>query len=167
MSGYSLCEKLHAAGAKLWVADINEKVLGQAEHELGAIVVPTESIHAQDVDIFAPCALGGAINSCSILELKAKIIGGAANNQLATPEMGQALQKQGILYCPDYVLNGGGIINVAAELSGSYNADWVDDKLNGLCKTLNEVFTIANQEKLPTNIIADRMARERIKAAAV
>ncbi len=165
--GYSLCEKLRRAGAKLWVADINEQAVLKAEQELGAVIVSTNEIYAQDVDIFAPCALGGAINSNSIDQLKAKIIGGAANNQLATADMGAALRERGILFCPDYVLNGGGIINVAAELSGRYNPSWVDEKLNGLCQTLNDIFKTAEQENLPTSIVADRMARQRIQTAAL
>ena len=164
--GYSLCQKLSVAGAKLFVADINEKAVKMAEQELGAVIVDPEKIHAQDVDIFAPCALGGAVNSKTIDGIKAKIVGGAANNQLATSEMGMRLKEREILYCPDYVINGGGIINVAAELSGKYQPEWVDEKLNGLCNTLNEIFSLSALSKEPTNEIADRLAIERIQAAA-
>ena len=160
--GYSLCEKLTAGGAKLWVADINQDVVAKAVKELGAIAVDPDEIHAQQVDIFAPCALGGAINSISVQALKAKVVGGAANNQLEGALMGQKLKELGILYCPDYVINGGGIINVAAELSGSYDYQWVDEKLDGLATTLEEIFIVSNQEDLPTNRVADRMAIERI-----
>ena len=160
--GYSLCEKLTAGGAKLWVADINQDVVAKAVKELGAIAVDPDEIHAQQVDIFAPCALGGAINSISVQALKAKVVGGAANNQLESALMGQKLKELGILYCPDYVINGGGIINVAAELSGSYDYQWVDEKLDGLATTLEEIFIVSNQEDLPTNRVADRMAIERI-----
>ncbi len=160
--GYNLCERLHAAGAILTVTDINSEILHKAERVLGASVVTPDVIHAQDVDIFAPCALGGAINPESIKGIKAKIIGGAANNQLATADMGQALMDRGILYCPDYVLNGGGIINVAAELSGSYDPKWVDGKLEGLKQTLHEIFDLSETESLPTSEVADRIARERI-----
>jgi len=164
--GYNLCQKLSAAGARLWVADINKNVVKKAVQELGATSVETEEIHRQDVDIFAPCALGGAVNKNTIDEIKAKIVGGGANNQLATPEMGVALRERGILFCPDYVVNGGGIINVAAELSGQYDPEWVDNKLNGLCGTLAEIFDIAKQENSPTDVIADRLAQQRIDAAA-
>lgn len=165
--GYHLCRLLHEAGAKLWVTDIRQDVVKQAETELGANVVALEDIQAQDVDIFAPCALGGAINAQTIGDIKAKIVGGAANNQLLTPDMGAALRERGILYCPDYVINAGGIINIAAELSGNYDAAWVDDKLEGLRATLTDVFRRADTDKLPTNIVADRMAQERIKFAQV
>ncbi len=163
--GYSLCEKLSAAGAQLWVADINDNVIERAVRELGAIKVSTDAIHAQDVDIFAPCALGGAINPETIQHIKAKIIGGAANNQLASPEMGHMLKEMGILYCPDYVINGGGIINVAAELSGTYDFDWVDDKLNGLAKTLGDIFDQAFDQGMSTHEVADQMALMRIFAS--
>ncbi|MGJ8564839.1 MAG: Leu/Phe/Val dehydrogenase [Alphaproteobacteria bacterium] len=164
--GYSLCERLHKAGAKLIVADINKAVIQKAVDELGAISVEPDQIHNVEADIFAPCALGGAINKSTLGGLKAKIIGGAANNQLATPDMGQALMDRGIVYCPDYVLNGGGIINVAAELSGSYDPKWVDMKLEGLKVTLREIFLVSKKDSLSTNVVADNMARARIYGGA-
>ncbi len=164
--GYSLCQKLSAAGAKLFVADINEEIVALAEQELGAHIVDPGMIHAQDVDVFAPCALGGAINPKTIEQIQAKIVGGAANNQLSHPDMGNVLKGKDILYCPDYVINGGGIINVAAELSGTYKSDWVDNKLDGLAQTLNEIFSLSALENKPTNEIADRLALKRIHAAA-
>lgn len=164
--GYSLCQKLYSAGAKLYVADINKAAVAKAEQELNAVVVDPNKIHAQEVDIFAPCALGGSVNAKTINEIKARVVGGAANNQLADSTMGGELKARDILYCPDYVINGGGIINVAAELSGEYQPEWVDEKLNGLCKTLNEIFSLSVIEQRPTNTIADRLAVERIQAAA-
>lgn len=163
--GYNLCERLHAVGAKLIVADINEAVISKAEAEIDATRVAPGLIHAADADIYAPCALGGAINSTTIDEIKAKIIGGAANNQLATPDMGVGLKERNILYCPDYVLNGGGIINVAAELSGTYDPSWVDGKLDKLAETLREIFTQSKKNDRPTNEIADEMARVRINGS--
>lgn len=160
--GYNLCERLHAAGAILTVTDINQTVLDKAASIMGARVVAPDVIHTEDVDIFAPCALGGAINAATIDAIKAKIVGGAANNQLASAEMGRALMERGILYCPDYVLNGGGIINVAAELSGTYDPNWVDGKLDGLKQTLKQIFALSKTENLPTSVIADRIARQRI-----
>lgn len=162
--GYSLCERLHEAGASLIVADINKAVIDKAIAQFGAVSVDPVKISEADVDIFAPCALGGAINAESLEGLKVKIVGGAANNQLATPDMGKALMDRGILYCPDYVLNGGGIINVAAELSGSYDAAWVEAKLDGLKVTLRDIFQTSKAENTPTNIVADNMARARIYA---
>ena len=160
--GYHLCRLLHGAGAKLYVADINQAVISKAEEELEAVVVDPGKIHAEDVDIFAPCALGGAVNPGTIDDIKAKIVGGAANNQLATKDMGQALLDRGILYCPDYVINGGGIINVAAELSGKYDPEWVDQKVEGLKGTLDAIFKQSKLKNLSTNLIADHMAEDRI-----
>jgi len=160
--GYNLCQHLHEAGAKLYVADINAEVLRRAEAELGAKIVSTDSIHAQDVDIYAPCALGGAINAQTLPQIKASIIGGAANNQLATEDMGQALRERGMLYCPDYVINGGGIINVASEVSGHYDRQWVAGKLIELEGTLAEIFARADAAGQATSEIADMMARERL-----
>lgn len=160
--GYDLARRLKKSGARLIVADINEAVTQRAADELGAAVVSVDVIHAQEADIFAPCALGGAINAQTIDEIQAYIIGGAANNQLKTPEMGPELLKRDILYCPDYVLNAGGIINVAAEVSGTYDYAWVDSKLEGLRGTLKEVFERSESAARPTNEIADEMSRERL-----
>lgn len=157
--GYDLARRLKRGGAQLIVADINEELTEKAARELRATVVPVSEIHAQEADIFAPCALGGAINAKTIGDISAYIVGGAANNQLATPEMGDALMEADILYCPDYVLNAGGIINVAAEVSGRYDYDWVDGKLEGLKATLGQVFDASDKTGRPTNVIADEMAR--------
>jgi len=160
--GYDLARRLKKSGARLIVADINEAATQRAADELGAEIVSVDVIHAQEADIFAPCALGGAINAQTIDEIQAYIVGGAANNQLKTPEMGAELLKRDILYCPDYVLNAGGIINVAAEVSGTYDYNWVDGKLEGLRRTLQEVFDRSESSARPTNEIADEMARERL-----
>jgi len=161
--GYDLARRLKKSGAQLIVADINETVTQRAAAELKATVVSVDEIHRQEADIFAPCALGGAINTNTIDNIQAYIVGGAANNQLKTPDMGAELLKRDILYCPDYVLNAGGIINVAAEVSGRYDYKWVDRKLEGLRATLQEVFSRSQATGRPTNDIADEMARERLR----
>ena len=160
--GYDLARRLKKSGAQLIVADINEMATQRAQEELKATVVSVDEIHAQEADIFAPCALGGAINMDTINDIQAYIVGGAANNQLKTPDMGNALMERDILYCPDYVLNAGGIINVAAEVSGSYNYEWVDRKIEGLRATLQEVFDRSDALKRSMNDVADEMARERL-----
>jgi leucine dehydrogenase len=160
--GYDLARRLKKHGAQLIVADINQAATQKAADELKAKVVSVDEIHAQEADIFAPCALGGAINAQTIDEIQAYIVGGAANNQLKTPEMGAELMARDILYCPDYVLNAGGIINVAAEVSGTYDYNWVDGKLENLRGTLSKVFEAADTAKRPTNEIADEMARQRL-----
>jgi len=160
--GYDLARRLKKHGAQLIVADINEDATERAADELKATVVSVDDIHAQAADIFAPCALGGAISAQSIDDIQAYIIGGAANNQLKTSDMGAELLKRDVLYCPDYVLNAGGIINVASEVSGTYDYGWVNGKLEGLRRTLQEVFNRSDSTGLPTNIVADEMARERL-----
>lgn len=160
--GYGLCERLHAAGAHLIVTDINTAVLEKARAEFGAIVVAPEVIHAVAADVFAPCALGGAISETTLPDIKASIIAGAANNQLASSEMGEACRQRGILYAPDYVVNAGGIINVAAEVSGTYDPEWVKKKLDELEITVKNIFVTASDKDLPTNIVADALAREKL-----
>lgn len=160
--GYNLATRLHKSGARLIVADINSEVTAKAASEFKAQVVGIDEIHAQDVDIYAPCALGGAINKKTVEGISAFIVGGAANNQLKTLDMGEALRARDILYCPDYVLNAGGIINVAAEVSGRYDYDWVDGKLENIKASLQEVFDRSDKTSKPTNEIADIMARERL-----
>jgi leucine dehydrogenase len=163
--GYGLCEHLHKAGAHLIVTDINGKVLERAKAELGAEIVEPGAIHAVEVDIYAPCALGGAISAKTLPDIKASIIAGAANNQLATPDMGDACQARGILYVPDYVINAGGIINVAAEVSGTYDPDWVKSKLDELEITLKSIFAEAERRGVSTDAIANEMARARLNDA--
>lgn len=161
--GYNLCKLLNNAGAHLTVADINSERVQQAKNELNAVGAHTNEIHSIDVDIFAPCALGGAVNAKTLPAIRAKIIGGAANNQLASADLGETLRLRGILYCPDYVINAGGIINIAAELSGTYDPKWVDGKLSGLQNTLKTVFERSDRAAVATSKIADEMAKERIK----
>lgn len=160
--GYALAVHLANAGAVLSVADINLDALAKAKTELGATIVPVGEIHTVEADIFAPCALGGAIRHETLSRLSAKIVAGAANNQLLTPDMAQALKQRGVLYAPDYVINAGGIINVAAEVSGHYDPQWVTGKLDQLEETLATVFDRAASEDRTTQDVADEMARERM-----
>ena len=169
VGGY-LAEKLHAAGARLTIADVNEPALEAVAAKTGAAIVPTDAIFDVEADVFAPCALGGAISAATLPRLKAKIIAGAANNQLADATIGQAVFERGLLYAPDYVINGGGIINVAAEIRGleagaAFDGAWVAAKLDRLALTLAEVIDQSIAEKRPANVVADEIARARIGAA--
>jgi leucine dehydrogenase len=116
--GYHLCKELHAAGAKLTVADVDKLKSERAQREFGAAVVAIADIPQVDCDVFAPCALGAGLNDDTIPHLRAKIVAGAANNQLAEPRHGDDLHARGILYAPDYAINAGGLINVAQEVKG-------------------------------------------------
>jgi leucine dehydrogenase len=158
--GYGLCEYLHEAGAKLIVTDINQAILEKAAIELDATIVGLDEIVDQDVDVYAPCALGASINDDTIKRLKATIIAGCANNQLAEPRHDQALVDNGILYAPDYVINAGGIINVSFE--EDYSKEKSIKKVEEIYHTLLDVFTKAEAQNKPTGYIADAMAREII-----
>lgn len=158
--GYGLCEYLHKAGATLFVTDINQVALDKAATELGATVVGLDEIYDQDVDVYAPCALGASINDSTIKRLKAKVIAGCANNQLAEPRHDQILLDNGILYAPDYVINAGGIINISFE--ENYCAEKATKKVEEIYDTLLDVFTKADEQGKPTGVIADEMAREII-----
>lgn len=160
--GGRVCELLAEAGAKLTVTDVNPETLAGIAGSTGAQVVMTDEIYDVDADIFSPNALGAVVNPNTIGRIRAKVIAGGANNQLSTPDMGEKLSERGILYAPDYVINGGGIINVAAEISGAYDPAWVEGKVQRLVKTLGEVLDQAKTEKRATNRVADEIALRRI-----
>lgn len=169
--GYRLAEFLHKEGAELFVTDIVQANVDRAVKNLNATEVPGNSIFGLDVDVFAPCALGAAINDQSIEELKVSIIAGAANNQLATPLHGQILHDRGILYAPDYVVNAGGIIDVYYQremLNDNYSqenyASDLSSKLEGIGATLREIFVRSDEQNEPTHMIGDRVARERFSS---
>jgi len=158
--GYDLARRLHRVGAHLIVSDINKCLTKKAEQELDATVVSINEIHAQEADIFSPCALGGSINPDTLPDIEAYIIAGAANNQLSDSSIGIKLLKKNILHCPDYIINAGGIINVASEISGHYDRSWVSDKIDNIRRNLKEVFKQSELSKTPTNEVADNMARK-------
>ncbi len=160
--GAYVCGHLAEAGARLTVTDVNAEALERVAKATGASVVAPGEIYDVDADIFSPCALGAIVNPETLPRLKAKAIAGAANNQLSTPDMGEKVKARGILYAPDYVINGGGIINVAAEIAGAYDPAWVDGKLSRLMETLGEVLDQARREDRATNRVADEIARTRI-----
>jgi leucine dehydrogenase len=115
---------------------------------------------AAEVDVLAPCALGAVLNSQSIPRLRARVVAGAANNQLAQAEDGQALSAAGILYAPDYVINAGGIISVSREYHGGGTEAQVIADIQAIPARLTEIFERARRENRPTNAVADQMARE-------
>jgi leucine dehydrogenase len=170
VGGY-LARKLHAVGAKLVMTDVNTEALRRVAAETDAEIVAPSAIFDADVDVFAPCAMGGAISLDTLPRIRAKIIAGGANNQLADADAGRELFNRGILYAPDYVINGGGIINVAGEIRAlergeAFDPAWVDQKLDRLALTLEEVLEQALRERRPTNEVANEIARSRIVGAA-
>ncbi|MBE9004256.1 tryptophan dehydrogenase ScyB [Fortiea sp. LEGE XX443] len=165
--GKNLCQHLHEHGIQLFVTDINPEKTAEIKHLFGATVVEPEEIYALDVDIFSPCAMGGIINSTTIPLIQAKIIAGAANNQLENERLhGQRLVEKDILYCPDYVINAGGIINVYNEMIG-YEEEKAFKQVNNIYDTLLKIFSIAHQQEITTNDASKRLAEERILKARI
>ncbi|MCB1899560.1 Glu/Leu/Phe/Val dehydrogenase dimerization domain-containing protein [Cognatazoarcus halotolerans] len=160
--GFDLARQLKAAGASLWVSDIHQEQLDRAQQELGATVVGSEAIFGLDVDVFAPCAMGAILNDKTIPQIKAQVIAGAANNQLAEPRHGTALMDRGILYAPDYVINAGGIIDVYHERTG-FKHEEVTRHVEQIYDNLMEIFERARVEGRPTGEVADVIAEERFK----
>ncbi len=161
--GLGLARHLKAAGAELWVADIFDANVQQAMDELDANVVRPQDIYGLDVDVFAPCAMGGILNEQTLEVLRAPVIAGAANNQLVTPEIGVELQRRNQLWAPDHAINAGGIIDVYYQRIGG-SAAQADAHVQGIGDTLREIFTRSAASGEPTSIIADRLALERLQA---
>jgi leucine dehydrogenase len=163
--GLYLCRQLHEAGAELLVSDVNPDHLELIKAELPVIeVAPSELLYA-DVDVLAPCALGNVLTSTTIPRIRAKVIAGAANNQLATAADGARLAERGILYAPDYVINAGGIISVAGEYYGSSSEDEVRADVCRIRDRLQSIFDEAKSTGRPTNEVADELARKLVAAA--
>jgi leucine dehydrogenase len=159
--GYHLCGLLAAAGARLKVADVLPTALARVCDEFRAVPVPPVGVLEEEADVLAPCALGAVLNARTIARLRAPVIAGAANNQLAQAQDGEALRAAGVLYAPDYVINAGGIISVAREYYGGTEAQVIED-IHGIPARLTEIFDRARRESRPTSEVADRMARERL-----
>lgn len=162
--GYHLCSYLSAAGAKLIITDIYPNQVEQIVQEFGAEVVAPDQIYNTDCDIFAPCALGAILNSRTIPQLKCKIVAGSANNQLETEKDGFDLFNRGIVYAPDYAINSGGLINVAAELDG-YNHQNVLAKVTRVYNTIADVLQRSKAEDIPPHQAADALAEQRLNEA--
>ncbi|WP_137167705.1 Glu/Leu/Phe/Val dehydrogenase dimerization domain-containing protein [Salinimonas lutimaris] len=164
--GFRLAQHLKAAGAELFVTDIYPEGIERAVEELGATPVAPEEIYALDVDVIAPCALGASINDTTLPTIKARVIGGAANNQLAREEIGDILHKQGILYAPDYVLNAGGIIDIYHQRMESSSNEALRAHIEEIGDTLKEIYTRADAEQKATNRVANVIAEERFSNKA-
>jgi leucine dehydrogenase len=160
--GGGLARHLAKAGAILTLSDVDDRKAKQLGEELGAVVVGAAAIMTVEADIFSPCALGAILDKASIAALRVKAVAGGANNQLARPEHGQAVQERGILYAPDYVINAGGIINVATEYLGDGGTAEVDAKIAGIPQRLSEIWDESERTGQPSSDVADRMARSLI-----
>jgi leucine dehydrogenase len=161
--GMTLAKQLHAEGAKLIVADVNAESVRRAVDAFGAREASPDGVVTTECDVFSPNALGAILNDETLPQLHAKVIAGAANNQLARDVHGRMLVDRGILYAPDYVINGGGIICVAGQIYGWDNPE-IERRTRAIGDTLAALFLRADAERQPTNLVADRMAEERMAA---
>lgn len=159
--GSRLCELLHQAGAQLIVADADAERAQRVAESTAAAVVRPEAIHSQRADIFAPCALGAVLNARTIPELGARIVAGAANNQLATPADGDRLHARGILYVADYLASAGGVISGMHELEGRGRAG-LDERIASIGKTATEVLSEAQRLGVTAATAADIVAERRL-----
>ena len=160
--GYELCRLLAAEGAVLYVADINRGQIARAGKELGATTTDPDTVYDLDVDVFAPCALGAVLNDETIPRLKATVVAGSANNQLAEARHAEALKHSGILYAPDYAINAGGIINIANE-GPAYTHERAFAQVAKIYDTLQEIFSRAEAEGISTAAAADRIALQHLQ----
>jgi leucine dehydrogenase len=163
--GYHLCKELHEAGAKLTVADIDPHKSERAKRDFNAAIAGLDQIAHVDCDVFAPCALGAGINDDTVPHLRAPIVAGAANNQLAEPRHGNDLHARGILYAPDYAINAGGLVNVAQEVLG-YDAKAARERTLKIYDTIYEICDRSRRLNAPTYKVADIMVEEKLAAAA-
>lgn len=161
--GEALVEHLVNEGAKVTIADISQDRLEYVRNKYGATIYGGDDIYSEDMDIYAPCALGATINDDTINKLRASIIAGAANNQLAIEgKHGKMLQDKGIVYAPDFLINAGGIINVYAELE-NYDRQEIIRKTENIYNTTLEILEKAKSSKITTNEAALEIAKERIE----
>ncbi len=162
--GLYLCRLLHEAGAELVISDVNRDHVKQVTDEMPATVVAPGDLLFADVDVLAPCALGNILTSSTIPKIRASIIAGAANNQLATAADGARLAERDILYAPDYVINAGGIISVAGEYYGESSEEQVRADVGRIKDRLKKIFDEAKETGRPTNELADALARDLVAA---
>lgn len=166
--GYSLAERLHEAGSRLLVTDVDAERVRRAVKELGAVAIATDAIYAVQADIFAPCALGAILNDQTIPQLRVAVVAGAANNQLLEPRHGDALRERGILYAPDYAANAGGVISFGISCL-RWSRQTMLEKVDAIYDTVLRIFSIAERDGISTNVAADRLAEQnlvRVETAA-
>ena len=160
--GMEFAKLLKERGAKIFVTDINKARVDQGVAELGVEAVGLDEIYDVDADVYSPCALGGTVNEKTLPRLKAKVICGAANNQLANNAIGDEVTRRGILYAPDYAVNAGGVMNISLEIDG-YNRERAMRMMRTIYHNLGRIFEIADRDGIPTYQAADRLAEERIQ----
>lgn len=162
--GLDLVGRLSKHGAKVFVSDVNEHALNHCKNEFNATIVAPDEIYAVDCDIFSPCALGSVINDNTIPQIKAPIIAGCANNQLAKKEHSKILHEKGILYAPDYVINSGGLI-FAHALYANLGEHQAFEQVENIYHSLLDIFKQSEKNNMPTDDISDHIAKQRIQTA--
>ena len=160
--GRPLVEQLAAAGAVLTVADVDPRAIDAVRDRFPVHVVPVADAHRQPCDVFAPCALGGVLNSSTIGQLACRMVVGSANNQLGDPLDADRLADAGIVYAPDYVVNAGGLIHVSDDLHG-FDAARVDRRVRAIGSSVGDLLAEADRESMTPSAMADRVARRRIE----
>ncbi|MFI6907645.1 Leu/Phe/Val dehydrogenase [Nonomuraea sp. NPDC050394] len=161
--GHRLVDLLREDGAEVVVCDVSQEAIERVRqrHPEVEVVADAAAMAVSDIDVFAPCALGGALTDSMVETLRAKIVCGAANNQLAHPGVEKQLADRGILYAPDYVVNSGGVIQVADEIEG-FNMDRARSRAAKIYDTTLKIFGIAAEEGVPPAVAADRLAERRM-----
>lgn len=161
--GFGLAGHLAEDGANLVVADIDQDAVTRAVNAFGAKAIAPDQIIAATAEVLAPCALGGIIDDESVLQIKASIVAGAANNQLLKDSHAALLADRGILFAPDYIINAGGALNASNE-GPDYDSEAVYERISGIYDTLIEVFERADKQGRSTVDVANQMAEERIES---
>jgi len=162
--GYTICKHLHKEGAKLIVTDIVEEKVQKAVKDFGAKAVSSEEIYSVKCDIFAPCSVGAVLNDSTIPQLNCEIVAGCANNVLEEDKKhGDMLMNRDILYAPDFVINGAGLINVYQEFFPPYNREETLRKVEKIYDRLLKIFAYAKKHKINNQVAANKFAEERIK----
>ncbi len=161
-TGYDMCRQLNAVGADLIVADVRVDAVDRVVAEFGAKPVAADAIHAKDVDVFAPCAMGAVLNDDTIPQIKAKLICGLANNQLAEDRHGAFLMERGIAYVPDFVVNAGGMMGASTVIFEEPSREGSLKRIHGLHGTILSILERSKAEAKPSSDIANMMAEERI-----
>jgi valine dehydrogenase (NAD+) len=161
--GQRLVQQLVEAESDVVICDVSEHAIERVRtrHRGVAVVADKYELIREQADIYAPCALGGALDDATVAAMRARIVCGGANNQLAHAGIEKQLADRGILYAPDYVVNAGGVIQVADELEG-FNLDRATSKASQIFGTTKRIFAIADDEGVPPAVAADRLAERRM-----
>lgn len=163
--GYHLIKHLRAAGAKVFVTDINEQRVEQVVDECGAEAVPMAEIYDVEATVFSPCALSAVINEDTLPRLRCQIVAGGANHQLESDELATELERRGILYAPDYAINAGGLLNSAVELEG-YSEERARRRVMRIYEIITRILRLAQREQIPSWQAARKIADERLQSIA-